>query len=127
MQRMVAKASLHHCEKCQLLTSCDLFGESILSAWHLVQCEVTLRVVIPRHWEFFGLQCFLRNICHSILFSLVLCGLISRAGESKAQVVSSGYYRLHFFHTHTRERLDIVYRDAEGYNQESLVRLENYL
>ena len=36
-------------------------------------------------------------------------------------------YQLHFFHTHTRERLNIVYRNGEGYDQESLVRLNRYL
>jgi len=58
---------------------------------------------------------------------LVFLGQVSRAVEPKAQVVSNGPYRLHFFHTHTRERLNIVYRDGEGYNQESLTRLDSYL
>jgi uncharacterized protein YcbK (DUF882 family) len=73
------------------------------------------------------LPCFLRNICHSILLSLVFLGQVSRAVEPKAQVLSNGPYRLHFFHTHTRERLNIVYRDGEGYKQESLTRLDSYL
>ena len=58
---------------------------------------------------------------------MVFLGQVSRAVEPKAQVVSNGPYRLHFFHTHTRERLNIVYRDGEGYNQESLTRLDSYL
>ncbi|HLN99106.1 MAG TPA: DUF882 domain-containing protein [Pyrinomonadaceae bacterium] len=41
--------------------------------------------------------------------------------------VSEWPYELHFFHTHTRERLNIVYRNREGYNQESLLRLNRYL
>jgi uncharacterized protein YcbK (DUF882 family) len=73
------------------------------------------------------LQCFLKNISHSILLSLVFLGQASRAIEPRAQVVSNGPYRLHFFHTHTRERLSIAYRDGEGYNQESLARLDSYL
>lgn len=36
-------------------------------------------------------------------------------------------YELHFFHTHTGERLDIVYRDGRGYDQQSLGRLNHYL
>jgi uncharacterized protein YcbK (DUF882 family) len=75
----------------------------------------------------FALACSLKNICLSILLSLVFLGQVSGAVESKAQVVSNGSYRLHFFHTHTRERLNIVYRDGEGYNQESLARLDSYL
>src|ERR1700747_727557 len=77
--------------------------------------------------EFFTLGCSLKNISHSIVLSLVFLGQVSRAVEPKAQVVSNGPYRLHFFHTHTRERLNIVYRDGEGYNQESLTRLDSYL
>ena len=73
------------------------------------------------------MQCFLKNISHSILLSLVFLGQASRAIEPKAQVVSNGPYRLHFFHTHTRERLSIAYRDGEGYNQETLTRLDSYL
>ena len=36
-------------------------------------------------------------------------------------------YRLHFFHTHTGERLDIVYRRGDSYLPEALARLDEYL
>ena len=36
-------------------------------------------------------------------------------------------YRLHFFHTHTGERLDIVYRRGDAYDPGALVRLNQYL
>ena len=69
----------------------------------------------------------LKSISYSIPLLLIFLAQVSRAVDSKAQVVFDGSYRLHFFHTHTRERLDIVYRDAEGYDQESLTRLNRYL
>jgi len=63
------------------------------------------------------------------LFPLILAsGLLSRAHSGpRLHAVSDNSYQLHLFHTHTGERLDIVYRDAEGYDEESLARLNRYL
>jgi len=36
-------------------------------------------------------------------------------------------YRLRFYHTHTNERLDIVYRRGDAYIPEALDRLDQYL
>jgi uncharacterized protein YcbK (DUF882 family) len=36
-------------------------------------------------------------------------------------------YRLHFFHTHTGERLDIVYRHGDTYDLDALGRINRYL
>jgi uncharacterized protein YcbK (DUF882 family) len=36
-------------------------------------------------------------------------------------------YRLRFYHTHTNERLDIVYRRGENYLPEALAELDHYL
>jgi uncharacterized protein YcbK (DUF882 family) len=69
--------------------------------------------------------------CGFLVLVLILgSGLVSpTAADPKLQAVPDRPYRLHFFHTHTGERLDIVYRDAENgdYDQESLVRLNRYL
>ena len=55
-------------------------------------------------------------------------GLVSStAAEPRVQAVSESSYRLHFFHTHTGERLNVVYRNSEGYEPESLARLNRYL
>jgi uncharacterized protein YcbK (DUF882 family) len=35
--------------------------------------------------------------------------------------------RLHFYHTHTNERLDIVYKRGDAYVPEALARLDQYL
>jgi uncharacterized protein YcbK (DUF882 family) len=36
-------------------------------------------------------------------------------------------YRLHFFHTHTGERLDIEYRHGDSYDPDALARIDNCL
>jgi len=36
-------------------------------------------------------------------------------------------YRLRFYHTHTRERLDVVYRHGEDYDQNAKARIDEYL
>jgi uncharacterized protein YcbK (DUF882 family) len=36
-------------------------------------------------------------------------------------------YRLRFYHTHTDERLDIVYRHGDAYIPEALAELDHYL
>ena len=44
-----------------------------------------------------------------------------------APVPSTPEYRLRFYHTHTRERLDIVYRRGDAYIPEALDQLDHYL
>jgi len=70
-----------------------------------------------------------RNLPGLLLLILIFAnGSVSRAdAEPKVQAVSDNPYQLHFFHTHTRERLNIVYRNGEGYDHESLARLNRYL
>lgn len=70
-----------------------------------------------------------RCLCNFALSGVILaCGLVRyAAGEPNAQAVANSPYRLHFYHTHTGERLNIVYRNMEGYDEESLVRLNRYL
>jgi uncharacterized protein YcbK (DUF882 family) len=70
-----------------------------------------------------------RNFCSFLLLTILFTyGPVCRtAAEPRVQGVSDSPYRLHFFHTHTRERLNIVYRNGEGYDQESLARLNRFL
>jgi len=70
-----------------------------------------------------------RNIPRFRLLTLIFaCSLVSGARtELNLQPVSDSPYQLHFFHTHTRERLIIIYRDGKGYRHESLARLNRYL
>jgi uncharacterized protein YcbK (DUF882 family) len=49
-------------------------------------------------------------------------------GQSlRSETISPREYRLRFYHTHTNERLDIVYRRGETYLPESLAKLDHYL
>lgn len=67
--------------------------------------------------------------CSFVLMTLIFaCGTVSRsAGEHNAFGASNSAYRLRLFHTHTREHLDIVYRDGERYDRNALARLNRYL
>jgi uncharacterized protein YcbK (DUF882 family) len=71
----------------------------------------------------------LKNFCSiSLLLCITAFGLVrSAAAETDSSTAVQSPYELHFFHTHTGERLDIIYRDGHGYDQESLERLNRYL
>jgi uncharacterized protein YcbK (DUF882 family) len=65
---------------------------------------------------------------HLLLIAIATTGLVSHAGaEPRPRPVSDGSYQLHLVHTHTGERLNIVYRDGAGYDPQSLGRLNRYL
>jgi uncharacterized protein YcbK (DUF882 family) len=69
-----------------------------------------------------------RIICNFLVLVLISAGQFSRAAvKPKLQSLSDAPYQLHFFHTHTGERLNVVYRNGEGYAPESLARLNSYL
>ena len=69
-----------------------------------------------------------RIISSFLLLVLISSGQFSRAAvKPKLQSPSEAPYQLHFFHTHSGERLNIVYRNGEGYDAESLARLNSYL
>jgi uncharacterized protein YcbK (DUF882 family) len=63
----------------------------------------------------------------------VLAGMICFAGATvsadspSASPASEAPYRLRFFHTHTGERLDIVYRHGDTYDPNALAQLNHYL
>jgi uncharacterized protein YcbK (DUF882 family) len=60
-----------------------------------------------------------------ILLTLLL---VAPAGQTlKSATPSPREYRLRFYHTHTNERLDIVYRRGENYLPEALAELDHYL
>jgi uncharacterized protein YcbK (DUF882 family) len=54
--------------------------------------------------------------------------LLATLGHTTASTVPSPHeYRLHFYHTHTGERLDVVYRRGDQYIPEALDELDHYL
>ena len=63
----------------------------------------------------------------TILWPIVLL-LVAPLGQTlRSETLPSHEYRLRFYHTHTNERLDIVYRRGETYLPESLAKLDHYL
>jgi len=73
------------------------------------------------------LQSFVRNSCR--FFLLALASLLSLGPRTVADsgLISEPSYGLHFFHTHTGERLDIVYRKGNTYDPGALEQLNHYL
>ena len=53
--------------------------------------------------------------------------LTSSARTAEAAVAAAPEYRLRLFHTHTGERIDIVYRRGDTYDPEALAELNHYL
>jgi len=80
---------------------------------------------------FQGRQVFsaaLRTMNCKFFLSLILLLLLATPGHAtESRVPSPHEYRLRFYHTHTGERLDVVYRRGDQYLPESLDELDHYL
>lgn len=64
---------------------------------------------------------------NTILWPIVLL-LAGPVGQTlRSATFSPREYRLRLYHTHTNERLDIVYRRGETYVPEALAKLDHYL
>ena len=59
------------------------------------------------------------------LILFLISAPLAQGTESATPAASP--YRLRFYHTHTGERLDIVYRRGENYIPEALAQLDHYL
>jgi uncharacterized protein YcbK (DUF882 family) len=66
----------------------------------------------------------LRHVCVILLF--LLTPLLGR-GSAKSAPSAAPEYRLRFYHTHTGERLDIVYRRGNQYIPKALGELDHFL
>jgi uncharacterized protein YcbK (DUF882 family) len=75
----------------------------------------------PRKQFFF---CQSRQLLQAVSFAIVF---LCVAAAADRPTVGQKDYRLRLFHTHTGERLDIVYRRGDEYIPEALDRLDNYL
>ena len=62
----------------------------------------------------------------SLILLFLLTPVPGRGGTESASAAAH-QYRLRFFHTHTGERLDIVYRRGDAYIPEALDVLDHYL
>ncbi len=58
---------------------------------------------------------------------LILLLLAAPFGRTSESAAPEREYRLRFYHTHTREHLDIVYRRGDTYLPEALDQLDHYL
>jgi uncharacterized protein YcbK (DUF882 family) len=61
-----------------------------------------------------------------LILLFLLAPLLVHGGTESASSVAH-QYRLRFYHTHTGERLDIVYRRGDQYIPEALDELDHYL
>lgn len=67
-------------------------------------------------------------LTRSLAISLfAFCFFTATVAQPAVAPVSSPEYRLRLFHTHTGERIDIVYRRGDNYIPEALTRLNQYL
>jgi len=64
---------------------------------------------------------------HSSLILLVLLAPMLGLAGTKSASPAAHAYRLRFYHTHTGERLDVVYRRGDEYIPEALDELDHYL
>jgi uncharacterized protein YcbK (DUF882 family) len=70
----------------------------------------------------------LRRVKSKFCLSLFLFGLLATPGYTAESAVPSPHeYRLRFYHTHTGERLDVVYRRGDQYIPEALDELDHFL
>jgi uncharacterized protein YcbK (DUF882 family) len=60
-----------------------------------------------------------------LLIALLIAAPLAQTSESTGSFPRE--YRLRFYHTHTNERLDIIYRRGENYLPEALAKLDQYL
>jgi len=62
----------------------------------------------------------------SLIFLFLLAPLLGH-GSAESASPAAHEYRLHFYHTHTGERLDVVYRRGDQYISEALDELDHFL
>jgi uncharacterized protein YcbK (DUF882 family) len=62
-----------------------------------------------------------------LLAVLVAAPLGQMLKSATASTASPREYRLRFYHTHTNERLDIIYRRGENYVPDALAELDHFL
>ena len=89
-----------------------------------VRIEYSKLSLAPRRQAFLAP---LRKINRKFYLSLMLFLPLATLGNTAESTTPPHEYRLRFFHTHTRERLDIVYRRGDQYIPEALDELDHYL
>jgi uncharacterized protein YcbK (DUF882 family) len=69
-----------------------------------------------------------KSVLHrwSLILPFLLAPLLGH-GSTQSAALAAHEYRLRFYHTHTGERLDVVYRRGDQYIPEALDELDHYL
>ena len=67
------------------------------------------------------------SLRHLSLILLFLLAPLIGHGSTESASPAAHEYRLRFYHTHTRERLDVVYRRGDQYLPEALDELDHFL
>ncbi len=81
--------------------------------------------LLPARWTFSAAS---RRVSRKFCFSLLLFLLLAALGHAAESALPSPQeYRLRFYHTHTRERLDIIYRRGDQYIPDALDQLDHFL
>ena len=66
-------------------------------------------------------------IAKSAFLSILFFGIVACAGAGKAPILRETVYRLRLFHTHTNERIDVVYRVGDNYVPSAIDQLDEFL
>jgi uncharacterized protein YcbK (DUF882 family) len=69
---------------------------------------------------------FRNNLPLFLLLLISLCGATSPSAAETTTLPDISY-QLHLFHTHTGQRLDVVYRRGNTYDPDALAQLDEYL
>lgn len=62
-----------------------------------------------------------------VLAGILLSHLLAAAPQPQVVVTSGKAYRLQLYHTHTKERLDVIYRVGRAYLPEATDELDHFL
>jgi uncharacterized protein YcbK (DUF882 family) len=73
------------------------------------------------------LQCGGLILCAALLVSSTLLNKPAATTKAAEPSAAAPEYRLRMFHTHTGERIDIVYRKGETYFPEAIAELDHFL
>jgi len=84
-------------------------------------------VRIPLHPNASRLGAIASRLCRYSLWLIVLLLVAPLARALDVAQTPQPEYRLRFYHTHTREHLDVVYKRGDTYLPEALEQLDHYL
>jgi uncharacterized protein YcbK (DUF882 family) len=95
---------------------------------HLINVHLSKYSELNRLQRRWTLSAALRRVSCKFYSLPILFMLLATVGHTTESMVPSPHeYRLHFYHTHTGERLDVVYRRGDQYIPDALDELDHFL